>query len=160
NTSQGMVTDMEGRFKFEQVETGSYTVTIQFAGYTPRALQAEELNKSVNMEIVAVEEEATTMQELVVVANIAVGEQRSDTTEFSAASFKTTRDASSQDLVEKIPCIEIVDGRIQAQGENVQQILIDGKPFFGTDVSAALQSLPADAVASIQVFDQKSDKAL
>lgn len=160
NTSQGMVTDIEGRFKFEQVEPGSYTVTIQFVGYTPRELEVEVLNKSVNLGIVGLEEEATTLQELVVVGKIAVGEQRSDTTEFSAASFKTTRDASSQDLVEKIPGIEIVDGRIQAQGENVQQILIDGKPFFGTDVSAALQSLPADAVASIQVFDQKSDKAL
>lgn len=53
----------------------------------------------------------------------------------------------------------IQDGAIQAQGEEVQQILIDGKPFFGTDVNTALQNLPADVIARIQVFDKKSDKA-
>jgi hypothetical protein len=37
--------------------------------------------------------------------------------------------------------------------------LLDGKPFFGNDVNAALQNLPAEVIASIQVFDKKSDKA-
>jgi hypothetical protein len=51
------------------------------------------------------------------------------------------------------------DSQLQAQGENIQQILVDGKPFFGNDVNAALQNLPAEVIASIQVFDKKSDKA-
>ncbi len=159
-TSQGMVTDIEGNFRFEEVERGSYSITVQFVGYTPRVMTIEVVGESLDLGTIDLEEESTTLQEVVVVGRMPVGEQRADTTEFSAASFKTARDASSQELVEKIPGVEIVDGRIQAQGENVQQILIDGKPFFGTDVNAALQSLPADAVASIQVFDQRSDKSI
>lgn len=160
NTSQGMVTDVEGNFRFDEVDPGSYTVTIQFVGYAPRELTIDVVDEAVDLGTIDLEEERTTLQEVVVVGRMPVGEQRADTTEFSAASFKTARDASSQELVEKIPGVEIIDGRIQAQGENVQQILIDGKPFFGTDVNAALQSLPADAVASIQVFDQRSDKSI
>jgi hypothetical protein len=48
---------------------------------------------------------------------------------------------------------------LQAQGENIAQILVDGKPFFGTDVRAALQNLPAEVIQSIEIFDQKSEKS-
>ena len=58
-----------------------------------------------------------------------------------------------------MPGINIMDGVLQAQGESIVQIFVDGKPFFGTDVKAALQNLPAEAVESIQVFDKLSDKA-
>ncbi|MGV3502330.1 MAG: outer membrane beta-barrel protein [Adhaeribacter sp.] len=58
-----------------------------------------------------------------------------------------------------MPGIMMQDGKMQAQGEQVQQILIDGKPFFGKDVAAALQNLPASVIDQIQVYDKKSDKA-
>lgn len=159
-TSDGTVTDVEGKFQFDDVSPGSYRIIVQFIGYGRREIDIEIAEESVSLEDIMLDEESTTLDELVVVGKVAPGQQRADTSEFNAAAFKTARDASSQDLVEKIPGIEIVDGRVQAQGENVEQILIDGKPFFGTDVNAALQSLPADAVASIQVFDQLSDKAI
>src|SRR5690606_15253027 len=57
------------------------------------------------------------------------------------------------------PGINTAEGSLQAQGENIVQILVDGKPFFGTDVKAALQNLPAEIVQNVQIFDKKSDKA-
>lgn len=159
-TSQGMVTDIEGNFRFENVEKGFYNLKIQFIGFASQELSVEVVDQSINKGEIVMQEEATTLDAIEIVAKIPVGEQKSDTTEFNAGAFKTAPDASSQQLVEKIPGINMVDGRIQAQGENVEQILIDGKPFFGNDVNTALRSLPADAVASIQVFDQRSDKSL
>lgn len=159
-TLNGTVTDVDGNFKFENVSRGAYTIVVQFIGFASREIDITVADEPVNLGDIMLEEESTTLDEVVVVGKTPPGQQKADTTEFNADAFKTARDASSQDLVEKIPGIELVDGRIQAQGENVEQILIDGKPFFGTDVNAALQSLPADAVASIQVFDQLSDKAL
>ncbi len=159
-TSNGTVTEIDGDFRFEDVSTGSYTLIISFIGFATREIDLTVGEESVNLGVIMLSEESTTLESVVVVGEIAPGQQRSDTTEFNAEAFKTARDASSQDLVEKIPGIEMVGGRIQAQGENVEQILIDGKPFFGTDVNAALQSLPADAVSSIQVFDQLSDKSI
>jgi len=85
--------------------------------------------------------------------------QKGDTAQFNAGAYKTTADASAQDLVEKIPGINMQDGKLQANGEDVQVILVDGKPFFGGDVKAALQNLPAEVIASIQIFDKQSDKA-
>ncbi|MFN3394862.1 MAG: TonB-dependent receptor, partial [Candidatus Thermochlorobacter sp.] len=50
-------------------------------------------------------------------------------------------------------------GRVQAQGEQVRQVLVDGKPFFGEDPSAVLKNLPAEMIEKIQVFDQQSEQA-
>ncbi|MEJ7664810.1 MAG: hypothetical protein WKG07_37500 [Hymenobacter sp.] len=50
-------------------------------------------------------------------------------------------------------------GKTQAQGEQVQQVLVDGKPFFGTDPDAVLKNLPADAVDRVEIFDQQSEQS-
>ena len=51
------------------------------------------------------------------------------------------------------------DGKVQAQGENVQRVLVDGKEFFGNDPDAVLKNLPAEMVDKIEVFDQRSEQS-
>lgn len=155
---KGTITDIEGNFKLEQINPGNYILQVQFIGFE-NYFRNLNLQKDLNLGRISLQEETTTLNEVIVVGKEPVGIQKGDTTQFNASSFKTLADASSQDLVEKMPGITLLDGKIQAQGEDVQQILVDGKPFFGTDVNAALQNLPAGVVASIQIFDKKSDKA-
>jgi hypothetical protein len=107
-----------------------------------------------------IRETATDLNEVTISARRSTGTQKSDTTMYNADAFKTMKDASAQILVEKLPGVLMVDGALQAQGENITQILVDGKPFFGGDVKTALQNLPAEVILSIEIFDQKSDQAL
>ncbi|QMU30883.1 outer membrane beta-barrel protein [Adhaeribacter radiodurans] len=155
----GGTTDVEGKFRLEPVTPGKYMLRVQFIGFYPLAKSIEIGQTSLNMGTLAIQEEAVTLSAVEIIGRTPPGELKGDTAQFNAAAFKTAADASAQDLVQKMPGIMIQDGAIQAQGENVQQILIDGKPFFGTDVNTALQNLPADVIANIQVFDKKSDKA-
>jgi len=83
-----------------------------------------------------------------------------DTTEMDATKFKTNPDATAEDLVTKMPGISSSGGQVQAQGEQVKKVLVDGKPFFGEDPNAALKNLPAEVISKIQVFDGKSDQSL
>jgi uncharacterized membrane protein YgcG len=85
--------------------------------------------------------------------------QRNDTSEFNAHAFKTNPDADAGDLIEKMPGITVQNGSVVAQGEQVQQVLVDGKPYFGNDATLALRNLPADGIDKIQVYDKKSDQA-
>jgi hypothetical protein len=85
--------------------------------------------------------------------------QKADTTEFSARSFKTHPDATAEDLLAKMPGISIRNGTVTSNGETVQQVLVDGKPFFGGDPTLAIRNLPADVIDKIQVFDKLSDQA-
>ena len=157
--SLGVVTDFEGNFRLEKVEPGTYAVKFQFIGYQQVEKEITVGTKAIELGDIVLPEETQTLDEIQVTATTMAGEQKGDTSIFNAAAFKTMPDASAEDLVQKMPGIMMVDGKLQAQGEDVQQILIDGKPFFGEDVQAALQSLPSEVIASIEIFDRKSDQA-
>ncbi|WPP50985.1 TonB-dependent receptor [Catalinimonas niigatensis] len=159
-TNQGVVTNINGEFRITAQDTGQYTLKVQFVGFEPVSKIIQLTGNPVNVGDILLFEETTTLQDVEIVAKAIAGEQKGDTTQFNASAFKTAPDANAQELVEKMPGIVMQDGKVQAQGEDVQQIFIDGKPFFGEDVNAALQNLPADVIAGIQVYDQKSDKAL
>lgn len=85
---------------------------------------------------------------------------KGDTIEYNAGSFKTQPDASAEDLLRKLPGMQVdQNGNIKAQGEDVQQVLVDGKEFFSSDPTVATKNLPADAIDKVQVFDKTSDEA-
>ncbi|MEM8891256.1 MAG: carboxypeptidase-like regulatory domain-containing protein, partial [Bacteroidota bacterium] len=155
---EGVLTDEKGSFRFVTTPSGTYTLSIEMFGTlehsqevkitpVPQKLPAIKLTKSYNMDEVAIEREVTPAI------------QKGDTTEYNAGAFKTNPDATAEDLVTKMPGVTLENGQVKAQGENVQQVLVDGRVFFGNDPSAALKNLPAEIVDKIQVFDQQSDQS-
>ncbi|MBI5915737.1 MAG: outer membrane beta-barrel protein [Bacteroidetes bacterium] len=102
---------------------------------------------------------ATQLGEVTVKDRTPMGRVQGDTVLFNADAFKVMKDANAQDLIEKMPTVTVENGTVKAQGENVQQVLVDGKPFFGNDPSAALKNLPAELIEKVQIFDQQSDQA-
>ncbi len=85
---------------------------------------------------------------------------KGDTTEFTADSFHVKPNATVEDLLKELPGVQVdKDGKITAQGQQVQKILVDGEEFFSDDPTVATRNLRADAVDKVQVFDKKSDQA-
>jgi hypothetical protein len=87
------------------------------------------------------------------------GEQKGDTTAFNADAYKTNPDATAEDLLKKMPGMTSDNSGVKVNGEAVQKVLVDGKPFFGDDPNAALKNLPADIIDKVEVFDKLSDQA-
>jgi len=84
---------------------------------------------------------------------------RKDTIEFNAESFKTLPSAVVEDLLKKLPGVQIAaDGSIQVNGKTVSKILVDGKEFFGGDQHIATKNLPANIIDKVQVVDDKQAK--
>lgn len=154
----GMISDLEGNFEIASVRQGEYVLKVQYVGYQ-NFFKTIQVDKDLQLGSIFIREEATDLTEVVISARRSTGTQKSDTTMYNADAFKTMRDASAQTLLEKLPGINSADGALQAQGENIAQILVDGKPFFGGDIRTALQNIPAEVIQSIEIFDQKSEKA-
>jgi hypothetical protein len=96
----------------------------------------------------------------VVVKDIAPIKIKGDTVEYNAGAFKTKPNANVEDLLKKLPGVQVdKDGGVKAQGESVQKVYVDGKEFFGTDPKLATKNLSADMVESVQVYDDMSDQA-
>jgi len=82
---------------------------------------------------------------------------KNDTIEFDANSFKVKPNANLEALLRELPGVDIDEsGKITVNGKDVNEILIDGEPFFGTDGKVALENLPADVIKKIQVSDFKT----
>lgn len=85
---------------------------------------------------------------------------KKDTVEFNASSFKVRENAVVEDVLKKLPGVEVAkDGSVKAQGESVTRIKVDGKEFFGNDPLLATKNLPADMIDKIQVIDQMSEQS-
>jgi hypothetical protein len=156
------VSDQKGQFEIKNINRGEYLLKVSFVGYdtyTQRITPAEGLIE-MNLGQVKLKTRTTELEEVVVRAERAPVTVKRDTIEFNAESFKTKANANVEDLLKKMPGIDVEsDGTVRAQGEQVQRVTVDGKEFFGRDPKLATRNLPADAVDKVQVFDKKSEQS-
>lgn len=84
-----------------------------------------------------------------------------DTLEINPAAFKMGPNAVVEDLLTAVPGITVwSDGSITLNGKKIPSVLVDGKPFMGSDdARIATQNLPKDAIDKIQVY-QEVDRTL
>ena len=152
--------DAKGNFQIKDLDTGLYRVLITFQGYTPfsKTFMISKEFKSIDLGTIYMDK-ANVMLDAVIVERPPITVKK-DTVEFSAGSFKTKPNANAEDLLKKLPGVQVdKEGNVKAQGEDVPKILVDGKEFFGTDPKLATKNITADMIESVQVFDDMSDQA-
>jgi hypothetical protein len=156
------VTDGDGRFRLRNVAEGRYRLLVTFVGYQSavRYVTISRDTPVANMGTLLMTEQTNTLNEVVIRQERAPITIRQDTLEFNASSFKTQPNAQVEELLRKLPGVEVArDGSIRAQGQAVNRVLVDGKPFFGNDPKMATRNLPADIVDNVQLYDQSSDQS-
>lgn len=152
-------TDLKGMFQFKKLPAGTYTLQISYVGYKTykeAVIIPSSGEKKVN---VTMREDVNLLDEVSVNARATRAEQKGDSLLYNAEAFKVMQGSSAEDLLAKMPGIVVEGGSIQAQGEEVKKVLVDGKEFFDGDVNLAIKNLPSDIIAGIEVFDKKSEQA-
>ena len=85
---------------------------------------------------------------------------KKDTLEYNANAFKTTENDMLEDLLKKLPGVEVSeDGSITINGETIKKITIDGKTFFLDDPQLASKNIPAKIINKLKVINKKSEQA-
>ena len=153
-----MPTDDRGVFELS-LPKGIYLLKITYTGYKTSFNKVEVANQNIKLVNISLGEDVRALSNVVVEQLAKRGEQKGDTTEFNANAFKTNPDATTEDLVAKMPGVTIENGTVKARGEDVKRVLVDGKPFFGNDPGTVLKNMPADIVDKVQVFDKGSDQS-
>ena len=138
---------------------GDYKLTITFLGYDDLEMDLKINSANKDLGKVALTESTTKIDAVVKEVQAIRASQKGDTVSYNAGAFKVASDADVEGLLKKMPGITIKNGSVEAQGETVKKIYVDGKEFFGDDVATALNSLPAQAVKNIEVYNKLSDNA-
>ena len=155
------VSNNKGVFTFDNVPAGKYNLTVTSIGFATVSRTITVGNSPVDLGIIKASENAQTLKDVVVNGAAPTIKQNNDTMEFGASQYKVNPDATSEDLIRKMPGVTVdkKTGSVTAMGETVQKVTVDGRDFFGDDATATLRNLPAEVVDKIQVFDKLSDQA-
>jgi hypothetical protein len=156
------MTDNKGDFVLTGIARGEYRLLVTHVNYhsTSRPVTISDASLRINLNTIVLNDLSKTLNEVVVTAEAPPVTLVGDTIQYNAGSFKTQPNASVEQLLKKMPGIQVnKDGTVKAQGQKVNRVLVDGKEFFGTDPKTATKNLPADAVDKVQVYDRLSDAA-
>ena len=148
-----------GKADIAGLKSGEYDLTISFLGYDDLAKKITVTASTKDLGTFELAQSTTKIETVVKEVQSIRTSQKGDTVSYNAEAFKVANDADMEGLLKKMPGITITNGTVEAQGETVQKIFVDGKEFFGEDVATALNSLPAQAVKSVEVYNKLSDNA-
>lgn len=159
----GVVSGRNGTFSLKNVKNGTYLLSVTFIGLDPiyQPLQITGKTNPVNVGKLEMTDGGIMLQEAVVTAKAVEVTVRNDTVEYNADSYKVTEGSMLEDLLKKMPGVEIdSDGKVTVNGKEIKKIMVDGKEFFSDDPKVASKNLPAKMVDKVQVLDKKSDMAM
>jgi hypothetical protein len=126
-------------------------------GYQTWEKEFPKLTSDIDMGEIFISDAVTTLGEVEIVSEAPPIRIKNDTLEFNASSFKVRPDSNVEALLKKLPGVEIdKDGKIKVNGKEVNEILVNGKSFFGKDGKVAIKNLPSEIVDKIQVSDTKT----
>lgn len=157
----GKASDGKGLFSVP-VKNGSYIVHISYIGYNDifRNVKVTASEPRVQLGDIALENDDIMLSEAIVTAKAPEIVVKGDTLEFNADSYKVTESAVVEDLLKKMPGVEIDnEGKITVNGKQISKILVDGEEFFSDDPKVASKNLPAKMVEKLQVLERKTEMA-
>ncbi|MEY3678777.1 MAG: hypothetical protein RI924_918, partial [Bacteroidota bacterium] len=153
--------NVDGFFKFSAVKSGQFLISISSLGF--QAVNRRYLYKDgegkLELDPIILKASAKELNEVVISGTPSVT-VKEDTVEYRAADYKLKEDAQVEDLLRKLPGVEVdQNGNVKAQGKQITRVRVNGKDFFGGDVKTATQQLPANLIDKIQIVDDYGDQA-
>jgi len=152
----------DGTFELNLPDKGEYVLLITFPSFADYVDKIKLTADKPHLDLgqISMITRSHLLTEFVLKQQIAAIKIKGDTTEYVADSFKVREGATVEELLRKLPGIQVnKNGDITAQGEKVQRIMVDGEEFFADDPKVVSKSLQAKAVDKVQVFDKKSEQA-
>ena len=152
------ISNKDGNFLIEGSEKAdSLRLVSTYHGYVPfkRIIRLDQRN--IQLGVLKMELADNLLGEVTVISERAPVTVKKDTLEFNAASFTTRQDANLEEVMKKLPGVEVdAQGNITVNGKPVSRILVNGKEFFGNDPKIATKNLPKEIIDKIQVVDTKT----
>ena len=151
------ISEKNGEFILKgNTEVKKLNLIVSYNGYAPHQ-QVVEVQKNIALEDIRLQLMDNALDEITLTASRAPITIKKDTLEFNADSFNTRQDANLEELMKKLPGVEVdSDGNITVNGKPVSRILVNGKEFFGDDPKIATKNLPKEIIDKIQVTDTKT----
>ena len=152
----GGITDNKGNFSVDAA-TGEFDIIIEFISFKPTEIEAKRLTENTNLGTIALEEDATQLNEVVVRAEKTTVEIKLDKKVYNVGQDLMVKGGTVSDVLDNIPSVSVdVEGNVSLRGNDNVRILIDGRPSNAINITEALRLIPADAIDKVEVITNPS----
>jgi len=147
------ITDSKGHYKLSLEQNQEYTLKVSYLGFDTKSVEVAIGNSSEDLtKDIVLKESSESLKEIQITYEMPV-KIVGDTIVYNADSFTSGKEKKLEDILEKLPGIDIDDnGEVEVEGKKVQKILVEGKEFFDGDTKLATQNIPASAIDKVQVL--------
>ncbi|MGC1472531.1 MAG: TonB-dependent receptor [Psychroserpens sp.] len=144
------ITNDQGKFKLDLDKNTTYNVQISYIGMKTFSEEITTKDESFTKNYTLEGDNALDAVELTYEMPVTI---KGDTLVYNADSFKDGTERKLEDVLKKLPGVEInEDGQIEVEGKVVQKVMVDGKDFFDGDSKLATKNIPSNAVDKVQVL--------
>lgn len=152
------ISDKKGRFLLEgNTNHSKLHFFVSYLGYKTYYKEMLMDGKLKTLDTIVLEENTNELDEILIKSTAPVTIKK-DTIEFHASAFKTRINANVEDLLKKFPGVEVTrDGAITVNGKPVDNIKVNGKPFFLSDPTLATRGLRSAVIEKVQVVDSRTE---
>ncbi len=150
----------KGAYQLTDITATNYILQVTYVSYAnySDSLSLDWEKKHIQLDDIILHKSNIILQEIEIKSEHIPMGLKGDTVSYNAMAFKTRPNATVEDLLKKLPGIEVErDGSIKAHGKNVENVMVDGKTFFGNDPTMATHNIMAEAVDKVEIFDKKSE---
>jgi hypothetical protein len=149
------ITNDQGRYKLALEKNASYKIQVSYIGMVTSEDFIDTKEENISKDYILQNDNALDEVELIYEMPVTV---RGDTIIYNADSFKTGTERKLEDVLKKLPGVEINDdGQVEVEGKVVSKVMVEGKDFFDGDSKLATKNIPSDAVDKVQVLKNYSN---
>ena len=157
----GGITDDNGNFTIKQIPEGENTVEIQFIGYKTetKKVNISRSNSKINLGTIKLKEEASELNEVVVIAETSTVTQKIDRKVINVGKDLTAAGATASELLNNVQSVSVDSqtGSVSLRGNENVRVLVDGKPT-NIDAAQLLKQIPSTSIKSVELITNPSAK--
>lgn len=150
-----VITNEKGYFLFELEKNSTYKFQVSYIGMKSleEVITIEEID--ITRDFILKSDNTLDAVEITYEMPVTI---KGDTIVYNADSFKNGSERKLEDVLEKLPGVEInEDGQVEVEGKVVNKLMVNGKDFFDGDTKVAIKNIPSNAVDKIQVLRNYSE---
>jgi len=149
------ITNEQGKYKLALGKNGTYKMQVSYIGMKTFEETLSTIESDITKDFTLRADNALDAVQLTYEMPVTV---KGDTLVYNADSFKNGTERKLEDVLEKLPGVEInEDGQIEVEGKVVNKLMVNGKDFFDGDTKLATKNIPSKAVDKIQVLRNYSE---
>lgn len=149
-----IISDDNGTYSLSLPPSGNYTLEINHIAYDPEFLPVVVSGNTAITLTVQLKIRSKQLNEVIVQGSRAAAQQQGDTIRYNINAFTTGNEEKLKNIIQKLPGLEIDDnGKIKSKGKVIDELLINGKPFFGKNHKMATENLNAQMIDDIDLIN-------